>query len=284
MRGARLLLAALILAVPAWLTGCDVPFVPAPTPTAANTATPAPPTTTPGPTSTPPTATLVPTATSAPTATATPVPTPTEGPVRTPVGGAAGPEFGAALAAMDAAPAYHYRLQIALGPPEARYVMTGTGTYQPSGNYDTNFNALGFNSELLLLNGATYVRAYGVWHQGRPDSVLYPLGPPPNIPDLLGLLTYTRDAALVGDGNETLNGLAVRHYRFQLRPDALIAGNLAPASGDLWADAETHHYARIILSLTSAAGPPDNNGTLQLDFSDYGTPVTPMQLLLTPAP
>ncbi|PZR98638.1 MAG: hypothetical protein DLM67_05425 [Candidatus Nephthysia bennettiae] len=92
------------------------------------------------------------------------------------------------------------------------------------------------------------------------------------------------DAALVGDGNETLNGLAVRHYRFQLRPDALIAGNLAPASGDLWADAETHHYARIILSLTSAAGPPDNNGTLQLDFSDYGTPVTPMQLLLTPAP
>jgi hypothetical protein len=222
--------------------------VPQPSPTPSNTATPA----------------------------ATMPPTPTEGPVRTPVSGAAAAEFTTALAAMDAAPSYRYTLQLQLGAPEARYVLTGTGAYAPPAAYDTNFNALGFNSEIRVISDTTYVRSYGVWHKGPPDALLYPMGPPPSIPDIVGLPSYAVEATPVGTGDDTLDGGPARHYRFVLRANSLIGpGNgLGTSGGELWVDPTTHRFRRLVLIFGQPGATGDNDGTLQLDFSNYGTPVT----------
>ena len=266
-----------VLALSGGLLGCEDP-PPTPRP-AAGTPSPSPAAPAPaGPTATLPNTavpTVAPTVTLMPVPTASVLPTATEGPVRTPVGGAAGPEFSTALAAMDAVSSYRYSLQLALGPTAARYVLNGSGQYQAPGNFDTNVSANGFSSEILVLDGTTYVRNYGVWHKGAPDPTVYPLSPPPDLPRLLGLLTYTHDAGLVGDGNETLNGTPVRHYRFLLRPGNLLgpAPDLGIAGGDLWADATTHRFIRLSYNFGRAGAPSDNDGVLQIDFSDYGSPV-----------
>ncbi|HMA37516.1 MAG TPA: hypothetical protein VKY74_23890 [Chloroflexia bacterium] len=272
MSRARLVGTLGALALAFGLLACEDP-TPIPTPPPA------------GPTATPTvfrTATPTATATNTPLPTATPVPTATEGAVRTPVGGAAGPEFMTALAAMDQAPTYRYKLQLVLGPADARYVLTGTGAYQPVGNYDTNYNALGFNSEIAVISATTYVRTYGIWHRGDPDATTFPLGAPPNIPRLIGLLSYAVDASLVGDGNETLDGHAARHFRFILRTGGLFGPggpNLGTAGGDLWSDPTTHRYQRLSLTFGRPGTPTDNDGALQLDFADYGSALT-----LTPPP
>ncbi|HUS15962.1 MAG TPA: hypothetical protein VM536_13230 [Chloroflexia bacterium] len=265
-RPAGSLLAALLLGLA--LVACDEPNPPSPTPVL--TATPV------------PTATPAATATSTPLPTSTPSPTPTEGPVRTPVGGAAGPEFMIALAALDAAPSYRYKLELALGPPEARYVLSGTGQYQAPASYDTNFNALGFSAEILTISNTTYVRSYSVWRQGPPDEATFPMGAPPNIGNVLGLLSYALGADLVGEGNDTLGDKPARHLRFTLPASgALVPAPPAPAptGGDLWTDPTTHRPLRVVITFSHGAPPADNDGTLQIDFSDYGAPV-----VLTPPP
>ncbi len=248
---------------------CDAnptPTPPGPTPTPTVTLTPA-------PTGTP---TVPPSPTNMPSPTDTPVPTATEGPVRTPVQGAAGPEFAVALAAMDAAQSYHYSLDLELGPPTVHYVLTGTGAYQAPAAWDTTFNALGFSSELLTISNTTYVRSYGVWTKGPPDTTLFPMGAPPAVGNAVGLLTYATDAGLVGEGNETLDSTPARRFRFRLPTDRLAApaAALAPSGGDLWTDPTNHRFRRLLLAVGRPADAPNNAGTLQFDFSDYGAPIT----------
>ena len=270
----RLGCAALLLVLATGLGACDAdptPIPPGPSPTPTRSPAPA------------PTATLTvpPAPSSSPSPTLTGVPTATEGPVRTPVGGAAGPEFAVALGAMDAAPSYRYSLDLELGPPAVRYVLTGTGQYQAPAAWDTTFNALGFSSELLTIADTTYVRSYGVWTKGPPDVTLFPMGAPPAVGNALGLLTYTTDAGLVGEGNETLAAMPARHFRFRL-PTARLASpipDLAPTGGELWTDPETHRFRRLLLTVGNAASAPNNAGTLQFDFQDYGAAIT-----LTPPP
>ena len=84
----------------------------------------------------------------------------------------------AALAAMDAVPSDHYTVTLALGPPNARYVLTGAGQYQAPASYDTTFNAVGFSTQVLTISDTTYIRSFGVWRKGEPDAVAFPLGPP----------------------------------------------------------------------------------------------------------
>ncbi len=272
----RRLLPVVLLAL--LLAACDTAPAPTGPPATATAVVPA------GPTGTPtavpsPSATPVPTSTPIPTN--TPVPTPTEGAVRTPVGGAAGPEFMAALAAMDAAPTYRYTVRLELGPVATRFVLTGTGAYAAPASYDTNFDALGFNTEILVISNTTYVRSYGRWQQGPPGPTLYPMGAPPAIPSVVGLATYAIDAALVGDGNEQIDGQPVRHYHFLLRAGSLLgpAPGLGTAGGDLWTEAATHRFRRLVLSFGNSGAPGDNDGRLQMDFQDYGAAI-----VLTPPP
>jgi hypothetical protein len=237
---------------------------------------------TPGPTAIP-TATASPapsaTATTTPVPTDTPAPTATEGPVRTPIGGPAGPELTTALAAMEAVPSEHYTVTLTLGPPNARYVLTGVGQYQAPASYDTTFNAVGFSTEVLTISDTTYIRSFGVWRKGEPDAVAFPLGPPPNIGRAIGLVTYAADAGLAGEGNETLDGAPARHFRFRLPATGAVPGVGAAlgSAGDLWVDPETHRYRRLTLNV--GPGDASDTGTLQIDFGAYGAPVT-----LTPPP
>ncbi|MDQ2807526.1 MAG: hypothetical protein M3Z04_11550 [Chloroflexota bacterium] len=268
----------LILATTLWACDAD------PTPTPAGPPSPTSRPLTPAPSATatvPPSPTVPPTPSATPSPTLTPVPTATEGPVRTPVGGAAGPEFAVALAAMDAAPSYRYSLDLELGPPAVRYVLTGTGQYQAPAAWDTTFNALGFSSELLTISDTTYVRNYGVWTKGPPDATLFPMGAPPAVGNVLGLLTYATDAGLVGEGNETLAGAPARHFRFRLPAPHLGSPlpALAPTGGDLWTDPTTHRFRRLLLAFGNATSAPNDAGTLQFDFQDYNAAIT-----LTPPP
>lgn len=276
----RLSCAGLLLIVAATVWACDADPTPTPsgpTPSPTRTLTPVP---SASPT-VPPTPSATPSPTVAPSPTLTPVPTATEGPVRTPVGGAAGPEFAVALAAMDAAPSYRYILDLELGPPAVRYVLTGTGQYQAPAAWDTTFNALGFSSEVLTIADTTYVRSYGVWTKGPPAATLFPMGAPPAVGNALGLLTYAGDAGLVGAGNETPAGVPARHFRFRLPAPRLGSPvpALVPSGGDLWTDPQTHRFRRLLLALGDAAAAPNAAGTLQFDFTDYGAAI-----LLTPPP
>jgi hypothetical protein len=268
VRGSRLVVILLaMLALAGALLACDAIPGPQPTPTVAGT--PAPPTDTP-----------VPTATAAPTN--TPVPTPTEGAVRTPVGGPAGPEFMAALAAMDVAPTYSYTLRMQLGPTSTEYLLTGSGRHQPPADYDTNYSALGYHTEIAVISGTTYFRNFGVWQKGLPDAAAFPQGPPPDIPAILGLLTYAADAGLAPEGSDGSDASSGRHLQFRLEPDGLVGPGgpgLGASGGDLWVDPETHRYVRLILNFGRPGAPADNAGQLQMDFLDYGAPVT-----LTPPP
>jgi hypothetical protein len=243
------------LALAGAIAACDSNVAPTPAgPRPTPTATPPP-----GPTATP-----VP-------PTDTPVPTPTEGPVRTPVGGAAGPEFGVALAAMDAVPSYRYRLNLDLGAAATRYSLVGSGEYQAPDRWIGTFNTNGFSAGVLTIGPDTYVRSYGVWTKGPPDATLFPMGAPPAVGRVVGLLTYAADAGLVGEGTELLGDVPARHFRFRLRPPVGPTPDLAATGGELWTDPETHLFRHLLLNL----GLPDSpaGGTLQMDFTDYGAAI-----------
>ena len=111
------------------------------------------------------------------------------------------------------------------------------------------------------------------------DPVLYPLGAPPDLRRTIGLTSYASDATLVGD--ETLDGQPVRHYRFGLGAGGLLGPGSSPAltGGDLWVDAETHRFRRLVYTIGPPGPPGANAGTLQIDFLAYDVPVT-----LTPPP
>ena len=79
----------------------------------------------------------------------------------------------------------------------------------------------------------------------------------------------------VGTGDDTLDGQPARHYRFLLRATSLIGpGNGLGTSGGKLGGSATHRFRRLVLIFGRPGAPGDNDGTLQLDFSDYGTPVT----------
>ena len=80
----------------------------------------------------------------------------------------------------------------------------------------------------------------------------------------------------MGTGADTLDGQPARHYRFLLRADQPDrAGNgLGTSGGELGWIPTTHRFRRLVLIFGQPGATGDNDGTLQLDFSDYGTPVT----------
>ena len=271
--GSLVLLPAVFVLLLVGAAGClDLdPPPPAPLPTATPVVTPtvtATPTATPTPSATPP-----PTGTQAPTATPTPL-----GPVQTPVGGAAGPEFEAALATTRAAQSYRFNTTLAIGPAGQQVSLTGDGEYQAPDRLHYRYETIGRPVEITLIGAETWQRAPdGTWAPGPPDPALQPLGTLPNVADLLGLLTYAGQADLLGD--EPLDGAGppLRHLRFTLTPLAL--GN-APAlgwgraTGDVWVAPDTRRFARLRLTFVSNRGDSANDGTITIDYHDYDAPIT----------
>ncbi len=249
--------------------------VPVPTATSTVTATAPPlssPTHTPSPSSTP-----SPTLSPSPTPTATPSPTPTPlGPVRTPVGGAAGPEFTAMLAAMAAAPTYRFHTDLAIGPTESRVTLSGEGEYQAPEHLHYTYETVVRPVEVVVIGPDTYLlQLDGTWQRATLTPDGSPLQTPPNPQDLLGLLTYAAQADLVGDDPVPGTTTPARHLTFTLSPVALGAGTRlgwTQAAGEVWIAPDTRRLQRLLLTF---GGDPSgaNTGTVTVDFRDYDTPI-----------
>ena len=222
-RGARavapLLVCAVLLAGLLGTAACLdlVPPSPTPVPLPTTTATPT--------VTVTPTATAIPspTASSTPTQTPTPLPTATPtGPVRTPVGGEAGAEFTAMLDAMAAAPTYRFQTTLAIGPATGRVTLSGGGEYQAPDHLHYRYETIAAPLEVVLIGPDTYIlQPDHTWQQAAltPDSS--PLRTPPNLRDLLGLLTYATEAQLVGDEPLPDSGVPARDLTFTLSPAGL---------------------------------------------------------------
>ncbi len=253
---------------------------PSPTPVPLPTVTPTViPTQTPTATVTPSaTITPSPSSTPSPTSTATPSPTPTPlGPVRTPVGGAAGPEFTAMLAAMAAASTYRFHTDLAIGPTESRVTLSGEGEYQAPEHLHYTYETVVRPVEVVVIGPDTYLRQLdGTWQRATLTPDGSPLQTPPNPQDLLGLLTYAAQADLVGDDPVPGTTTPARHLTFTLSPVALGAGTRlgwTQAAGEVWIAPDTRRLQRLHLTF---GGDPSgaNTGTVTVDFRDYNAPIT----------
>jgi hypothetical protein len=225
------------------------------------------------------TATIVPSPTASPTPTETPTPSPTPtptGPVRTPVGGDAGAEFTAMLDAMAAAPAYRFETTLAIGPATGRVTLTGGGEYQAPDHLHYRYETIAAPLEVVLIGADTYVlQPDRTWQQTTltPDSS--PLRTPPNLRDLLGLLTYAAEARLVGDEPLPDSGVPSRDLTFTLSPTGLGEGTRlgwTGAAGEAWIAPDSKRLLRLRLVFS---GDPSgaNDGILIVDFHDYDAPI-----------
>lgn len=256
-----------------WLLGaaaCLDLVPPSPTPVPVPTATP----------TVTPTATEVPspTATRTPSVTPSPSPTPTPlGPVRTPVGGDAGAEFTAMLDAMAAAPSYRFQTALAIGPAAGRVTLNGAGEYQAPDRLHYRYDAIAAPLEVIIIGPDTYLRQPdGSWRQGTLTPDGSPLRTPPNLRDLLGLLTYAAEARLVGDEPLPDSGVPARNLTFTLSPAALgQASGLGwtQAAGEVWLAPDSKRLLRLYLAFSGAPAGA-NDGTVTVDFRDYDAPIT----------
>jgi hypothetical protein len=138
-------------------------------------------------------------------------------------------------------------------------------------SYHTSYYSLDYPVETIAIGQESYTRINGgPWRDGDVPEYLFPLGPPPRVGDLLGLLSYALDGSLVGV--EELNGVPARHLRFILRPEVL-PGTTGPfeglAGGNLWVDAGSHRFLRLELIVDPARSPERNRATITITFSDY---------------
>ena len=272
-RGARRVAPLLVCAgLLVWLLGaaaCLDLVPPGPSPPPAPSATPI----------VTATVTVVPSPTVPPTPTATPSPTPTAtppGPVRTPVGGDAGAEFTAMLEAMAAAPSYRFHTDLAIGPATGPVTLSGEGEYQAPDRLHYRYETIAAPLEVVVIGPDTYLlQPNGSWQRTTLTPDGSPLRTPPNLRDLLGLLTYAAEARLVGE--EPLPGSAIpaRHLAFTLSPAALGQGTArgwTGGAGEVWLAPDSRRLLR--LTLTFSGDPPGaNDGTVTVDFRDYDAPI-----------
>jgi hypothetical protein len=197
--------------------------------------------------------------------------------VRTPVGGDAGAEFTAMLDAMAAAPAYRFQTELAIGPAAGRVTLSGGGEYQAPDHLHYRYETIAAPLEVVIIGPATYVlQPDRTWRQVplTPDGS--PLRTPPNLRDLLGLLTYATEARLVGDEPLPDSGVPSRDLTFTLSPAALGEGTRlgwTGAAGEAWLAPDTHRLLRLRLVFS---GDPSgtNDGTITVDFHDYDAPIS----------
>jgi hypothetical protein len=273
-RGARrvapLLVCAVLLGLLLGSAACLDLVPPRPTPVPLPTTTP----------TVTPTATEVPspTLTATPTMTPSPSPTPTPpGPVRTPVGGAAGPEFTAMLDAMAAAPSYRFQTTLAIGPAAGRVTLSGEGEYQAPDRLHYRYDAVAAPLEVVIIGPNTYIRqADGSWQRAALTPDGSPLRTPPNLRDLLGLLTYAAEADLLGDAPLPGSGVPTRNLTFTLSPAALGPANglgWTRAAGEVWIAPDSRRLLRLRLDFSGDSSGA-NDGTVTVDFRDYDAPIT----------
>jgi hypothetical protein len=189
------------------------------------------------------------------------------------------------LDAMDAATGYRFHTELTIGPAGQDVVLSGDGEYQAPDRLHYTYQTVVLPVEIVIIGQDSYVRQPpgGTWQAGALTPDRSPLRTPPNVRDLVGLLTYAGEARLLGD--ETLPGQdqPARHLAFTLTPAALGAAptlGWTGAAGEVWLDPATHQLARLRLTFQQPDGSTGNDGALTVDFRDYNAPIT----ITTPGP
>jgi hypothetical protein len=181
------------------------------------------------------------------------------------------------MEAMAAAPSYRFHTDLAIGPAAGRVTLSGEGEYQAPDRLHYRYETIAAPLEVVIIGPDTYLRQPdGSWQRAALTPDGSPLRTPPNLRDLLGLLTYAAEARLVGE--EPLPGSEVpaRRLAFTLSPAALGAGTRlgwTAAAGEAWLAPDSKRLLRLTVTFS---GDPSgaNDGTLTVDFRDYDAPIT----------